>query len=216
LTTAAPGQVVAPGKSRRAWGSRALIATALGLMLGVLTNLAQGWLPGAWNQIANSGAIWCAIAFAAGALFYPPGSAKPAAVGGLCAEVGLVAGYYGYAEFARDGAGDLLFPLVWFGLALVAGPLSGVAGHWWRRSADARRRVAGLAAFAGLFGMEGLTYAWNLHYGPQAWTCLALFILAPLLLARTHKERAWTLGAAIPCALVAYALIGLPLHAVSA
>jgi len=31
-----------------------------GLGLGVLTNLAQGWLPGSWNQIANSGAAWSA------------------------------------------------------------------------------------------------------------------------------------------------------------
>jgi hypothetical protein len=215
MTTAAPGHLAAASNRRREWASRALIAVIAGLLLGVLTNLAQGWLPGAWNQIANSGAIWSAIAFAAGALLYQRGESWHAAVGGLAAETGLVVGYYGYAEFGRDGAGNLLFPLIWLGLALVAGPLFGVAGHWWRRSDDARRRVAGLAAFAGLFGMEGLVYAWKLHYGPQAWTCLGLFILAPLLMARAYKERALTLGAAIPCALLAYALIELPLQAVS-
>ena len=216
MTTATPGRLASPGNKLRGWAGRALMAATSGLLLGVLTNLAQGWLPGAWNQIANSGAIWCAVALAAGALSYQRDSSAQAAIIGLGAEAGLVAGYYGYAEFGRGSAGNLFYPLIWFGLAVVAGPLFGVAGHWWRRSGDARRRVAGLAAFAGLFGMEGLVYAWNLHYGPQAWTCLALFIVAPLLMARTGKERALTLGAAMPCALLAYALIELPLQAVSA
>ena len=77
------------------------MAATSGLLLGVLTNLAQGWLPGAWNQIAKSCATWCAVAFAAGALSYHRGSSARAAVSGLGAEAGLVAGYYGYAEFGR-------------------------------------------------------------------------------------------------------------------
>lgn len=214
-TTTTPSRPAAPGIRLRAWGGRVGAATGGGLLFGVLTNLAQGWLPGAWNQIANSGAVWSAAAFAAGALLQRQGRLSQSAIGGLGAEVGLVVGYYGYAEFGRDGIGDLAFPLVWLGMACVAGPLFGVAGHWWRRGQDARRPVAGLAAFAGLFGMEGLAYAWNLHYAPQAWTCLALFVLIPLLMARTHKERALTLGAAAPCALLAYALIELPLQAIS-
>jgi hypothetical protein len=43
-----------------------------------------------------------------------------------------------------------------------------------------------------------------------------LFILVPLLMARTLRERALTLGAAVPCALLGYALIELPLQTVSA
>lgn len=35
-----------------------------GLVFGALTNLAQGWLPGAWNQLANSGAVRSTVAFA--------------------------------------------------------------------------------------------------------------------------------------------------------
>ncbi|AOR37627.1 hypothetical protein BFF78_40300 [Streptomyces fodineus] len=178
--------------------------------------MAQGWLPGAWQQIANSGAVWSAVAFAAGALSSRRGSVFRSAIGGLGAETGLVVGYYGYAQFGRDGAGDLFFPLIWLGMACVAGPLSGVAGHWWRRGRDARRRVTGLAAFAGPFGMEGLAYAWNLHYAPQAWASLALFLLIPLLMARTHKERALTLAAAVVCAPLGYAVIELPLQWVSA
>ncbi|HET6859727.1 MAG TPA: DUF6518 family protein [Streptomyces sp.] len=207
-TAARPGGALG---ARRA----AAAATAGGLLLGVLTNLAQGWLPGAWNQLANSGALWSAAAFAAGALIALRGTVSQAAVGGLGAEAGLVVGYYGYAEFGRDGMGALLFPLVWLAMACVAGPLFGVAGHWWQRGSDARRRVVGLAAFAGLFGMEGLLYAWDLHYTPQAVACFTVFALVPLLLARTHRERALTLVAAAPCALLAYAVVVLPLQAVS-
>ncbi|MET8950918.1 DUF6518 family protein [Streptomyces sp. NPDC004393] len=215
MTTTAPSPPATLGKRVRTWGGRTVTAAGGGLLLGVLTNLAQGRLPGAWNQIANSGAIWSTVAFAAGALLYRRGSLTQAATGGLGAETGLVVGYYGYAEFGRGGMGNLFWPLIWLGMALVAGPLFGVAGHWWRRGRDVRRRVIGLAAFAGLFGMEGIVYAWNLHYAPQAWACLAVFALAPLLMARTHKERALTLGAAAPCALLAYAVIELPLQMLS-
>ncbi|MFE6894623.1 DUF6518 family protein [Streptomyces sp. NPDC057694] len=195
---------------------RAAAATAGGLLLGVLTNLAQGWLPGDWNQIANSGAVWSAVAFAAGAVLYPRGSVTQAALGGLGAEVGLVVGYYGYAEFGRDGMGDLSAPLLWLGMACVAGPLFGVAGHWWRRGRTKRTRVTAVAALAGLFGMEGLMYAWVLHYAPQAWTCLALALLIPLLMARALVERVLTLAVAVGFALVAFGLVVLPLQALSA
>ena len=215
MTTTSPSQLAAPGDRPRSRAGRVLMAAGGGLLLGVLTNLAQGWLPGAWNQIANSGAVWSAVAFGAGALLYRRSGPMQAAIGGLAAEIGLVVGYYGYAEVGRDGIGNLLFPLIWLGLACLAGPLFGVAGQWWRGGHDERRPVAGLAAFAGLFGMEGLLYAWRLHYAQQAWTCLALFLLVPLLLARSNKDRVLTLAAAVPCALLAYALIELPLQAVS-
>ncbi|MGW3283030.1 DUF6518 family protein [Streptomyces sp. NPDC001002] len=198
-------------------------ATGGGVLLGVLTNLAQGWLPGAWNQIANSGAVWSAVAFVAGALLAGRGGGTVvrAAVGGLGAEAGLVVGYYGYAEYGRDGMGSLFFPLVWLGMACVAGPLFGVAGYAWRRGnavagRDSWTRIAGLAAFAGLFGMEGVMFAWDLHYAPQAWGCFAVFVLVPLLMARTHRERALTLATAVPFALLAYAIVELPLQTVSA
>ncbi|MEV6056363.1 DUF6518 family protein [Streptomyces sp. NPDC052107] len=216
MTITMPSRPVGLRHRLRAWGGPTAVASGAGLLLGVLTNLAQGWLPGAWQQIANSGAVRSAVAFAAGALLYRQGPVSQAVVGGLGAEVGLAVGCYGYAEFGRDGAGDLFFPLVWLGMAGVAGPLPGVAGHWWRRGPDTRRHVTGLAVLAGLFGMEGLAYAWNPHYATQAWACLALFVLIPLLMARTHEERAFTLGAAVVCAPLAHLLIELPLRTMSA
>ncbi|MFD8061304.1 DUF6518 family protein [Streptomyces cyaneofuscatus] len=105
---------------------------------------------------------------------------------------------------------------MWLGLALVAGPLFGAAGWWWRRGPDVRRRVLSLGAFAGLWGMEGLMYAVDLGYMPEAYACLALFVLIPLLMARDHKERALTPGAAAVCGLVAYGGVEVPLQILSA
>ncbi|MER6694990.1 DUF6518 family protein [Streptomyces minutiscleroticus] len=211
-TTAADQSTTARGRMR-AGGGGIVPAAVGGLLFGVLTNLAQGWLPGAWNQIANSGAVWSVAAFAAGALPYRRASVLRAAIGGLAAEVGLVVGYYGYAEYGygRAGMGDLYWPLVWLGMACVAGPLFGAAGHWWRHGRNRARRVTGPAALAGVFGMEGLHYAWTLHYAPQAWAFLICSVLVALLMPRTHKERALTLGAAVAFAFLAYALVELPL-----
>ncbi|WP_210592373.1 DUF6518 family protein [Streptomyces sp. GESEQ-35] len=198
-----PATISLPGTSRGGWACATASACAGGLVVGVLTNLAQGRLPGAWNQLANSGAVWSVVAFVAGALLARRVSLSAAAVAGLCAESGLVVGYYGYAEVARDGMGSLHAPLVWLGMAFIAGPLFGVGGVWWR-GRDPRRRVIALAALAGVFGMEAIQYAWVLHYAPQAWACLAALVLVALLMGRTHRERAVTLGTAIPFSLLAY------------
>lgn len=59
--------------------------------------------------------------------------------------------------------------------------------------------------------VEGIHYAWILHHTTQAWSCLAVALLVSLLMARNHKERALTLGAAAAFSLVAYAAVELPL-----
>ncbi|MEU6350064.1 DUF6518 family protein [Streptomyces sp. NPDC047072] len=192
-----------------------LSASAAGIALGVLTNLAQGWLPGTFNQIANSGAVWCVPAFAAGALVAEKAAVRSSALAGLCTTIGLVVGYYGYAELGRSGMGSLAWPLVWLAMAVVSGPLFGVAGAWWRQGRTPSRRVVGLAALAGVFGMEALLAALVLHYEGQAWGCVVLLVLVPLAMARRHKERALTLLTALVFSPVAYAVIELPLQHVS-
>ncbi|MFF4804732.1 DUF6518 family protein [Streptomyces sp. NPDC001351] len=188
-------------------------APLAGVGLGILTNLAQGVLPGASNQIANSGAVWCVPAFAAGALVAGghPALRKPV-LAGLCTTIGLVVGYYGYAEFGRSGMGSPFWPLVWLAMALISGPLFGAAGAWWRHGRTTGRRVVALAALSGVFGMESIQYAWVLHYAPQAWTCAALLVAIPLLMARQHRERALTLLTALAFSAIAYAVIELPLQ----
>jgi hypothetical protein len=191
-------------------------APLAGVGLGVLTNLAQGRLPGAWNQIANSGAVWCVPAFVAGALVAGQMMAlRKSALAGVCTTIGLVIGYYGYAEFGRSGMGSLAWPLVWLAMALISGPLFGIAGAWWRRGHSRHRRIIGPAALAAVFGMEAILYTWVLHYATHALACTVLLVLTPLLPARQHKERALTLLASLPLSALAYIVIELPLQHVS-
>ncbi|MEW1615926.1 MULTISPECIES: DUF6518 family protein [unclassified Streptomyces] len=176
-----------------------------GLVLGVMTNLAQGWLPGAWNNIVNSGAVWSAVAFVAGVVLADR-RVRVAMAGGLASEVGLVAGYYGFAEFGRGGMGHLPVVLLWLSMALVAGPLFGAAGSWWRRG-SLKRRVVGCAALAGVFGAEAVHYAFVLQYMPQAWVCAVLMMGLPLGMTRDNRERALMLSVAVLLALCAYAVV---------
>ncbi|MET7473487.1 DUF6518 family protein [Streptomyces sp. NPDC005648] len=200
-----------PGLNR--WWISAPVA---GIALGVLTNLAQGTLPGASNQIANSGAVWCVPAFTAGALVAAGGLApRKSVLAGLGTTIGLVVGYYGYAEFGRSGMGNAFWPVVWLVTALVSGPLFGAAGAWWRRGRTVHRRVVGLAALAGVFGTEAVLAGRVLHYAGQTWACAALLVLIPLTLARGHKERALTLLTALPLSVIAYVVVELPLQQLS-
>ncbi|MEU4098722.1 DUF6518 family protein [Streptomyces sp. NPDC026673] len=190
------------------------VGLAAGITLGVLSNLAQGWLPGASNHIPNSGAVWSAVAFAAGVFLAGRASLLTAAVTGLLTELGLVIGYYGYAEFGRDGVGSLTMPLVWAGAACVAGPLFGVAGVWSCKGSNSARRVAGTAALAGVFGGEGVHFARVLHYSTAATGCFVVLLLVSLLLPRTLKERALTLSAAVVLSLVSHGVVGAAGHIV--
>ncbi|WP_326580906.1 DUF6518 family protein [Actinacidiphila glaucinigra] len=172
-------------------------------------------LPGASNQIPNSGAVWSASAFAAGAILASRASLLIAAVTGLLTELGLVIGYYGYAEFGRDGMGALDMPLFWASAACVAGPLFGVAGVWSRTGRNSWRRVAGTAALAGVFGGEGVGYAWVHHYWTQATGCFVVLLLVSLLLPRTLKDRALTLSVAVVFSLLSYVVVGAAGHVVN-
>ncbi|MFE2253910.1 DUF6518 family protein [Streptomyces cyaneofuscatus] len=79
-------------------------------------------MPDTWQQLANSGAVWSAVAFAVGAVLYRQERIVQAASGGAVAEVGLVVGYYGYAEFGRDGAGRAVSSSRWCGWGWRSSP----------------------------------------------------------------------------------------------
>ncbi|WP_329318976.1 MULTISPECIES: DUF6518 family protein [unclassified Streptomyces] len=181
---------------------------AAGLVLGLLTNLAQGWLPGSFNQIPNSGAVWSAAAFAAGVILAHRATPVLAAGTGLLTELGLVIGYYGYAACGRDGIGALTMPLLWAAAACVAGPLFGVAGFLSRNGSSAARRIAGTAALAGVFGGEGFYYARVLHHSTEATACILVLVVLSLLLPRTLRDRTLTLAAAVGLSLLSFVVVG--------
>ncbi|WP_330314308.1 MULTISPECIES: DUF6518 family protein [unclassified Streptomyces] len=185
-----------------------VLCAATGIALGVLTNLLQGWLPWPWSQLANSGGVWSVLAFATGAVLAARvGDVRRIAAAGALAEIGLVVGYYGYAELGRGGMGSLTFPLVWLVMACVAGPLFGAAGAWSRRSPRLWRRVASLGAVGGLFGSESLHSWLTLGYADQAIACAVAACALPLALARTWRERGLGLAVTALASPVAYAAV---------
>src|SRR5262245_3824741 len=102
--------------SRARWFAMAVVA---GLVTGVLTLAGQSVLPGAWNRLANSGAIWVSVAFAI-ATVAP--SIRVAAVGGLVALLSALAGYFGSVATLHVGVSTASL-VIWGGVAVVGGPV---------------------------------------------------------------------------------------------
>lgn len=182
-----------------------------GLLVGVVTNVLQGVLPDALQAVSNSGSVWTVAAFAAGALVKVAG--RVAVLAGVATQVGAVVGYYGYAEVVRDGMGDLTYPLFWLALGLVAGPIFGTAGAWWR-TGDGWRRIAGPALLGGVFGMDALWYEFGLRSHGDAIAYGVVGALIPLLMSHTIRDRAIglvaTAGLSVGAVLALTALTKLP------
>jgi hypothetical protein len=189
------------------WAQRIGIMILAGLGVGALTVLGQGSLPGSWNHFANSGAMWLLAAFLIGALMPSYRWAAPA---GVVTLFGALAGYtlttatIGYAYTVSAFA-------FWGAVGLVGGPVFGAAGRGWR-SPDIRLRVIGLALLGGVFAAEGWYYMnRSLQDFLAGWLFIAIGLLLAVLLARSNKERLYTLLVMLPITMVGigvYALIG--------
>ncbi len=197
--------VSAPGG--QAWKIAALVAS-VGLGTGVVSFLVQGRLPGDWYYLGNSGAVWLVPTFFMGALV---GSQRWAAVAGLATLAGCLVGY-----FVSGTLGGVAYAWVyigyWAGVALVGGPVFGLAGRWWR-DVHRPRRVLALALLGGVFIAEG---AYTLLVNPHlsvGWPLITAGVAAPLVVGRSAGDRLWALAALVPAAALggaAYAaLLGL-------
>jgi hypothetical protein len=132
----------------------ALLASAVaGIAAGVATLALQGVLPGAWNTLADSGAVWTVIAFATAAALR--GSRRLAVTSGLLVLVGEVFGYYVVAAAQQGIAVTVSEQVLWTVAALWIGPLAGLAGYWWRHGSPARSVASG-CGLAGVMAGEGL------------------------------------------------------------
>lgn len=131
----------------------ALPAAAIaGLVAGGLTCLLQQFLPGDWNTVVNSGAVWTVVAYVVAALVARTQSG--AALAGLLVLVGEVAGYYIYLADVRHLPGLHSAEILWAVAALWIGPLTGLAAYR-ARWGDAVQRMTSLAAIAGVIAGEG-------------------------------------------------------------
>lgn len=126
------------------------IAAGAGLLVGVLTSFAQGFLPEVLSPMANSAGSWSLIAFLLASLCPRRGFAVAIGVLSLLA---MVAGY----DLASVLRGFPVSPggsLFWVTAAVVVGPFLGLGGHALR----SRNRLAPAAvgAVSGVLVGEGV------------------------------------------------------------
>jgi hypothetical protein len=161
-----------------------------GLVVGVVTMLGQSVLPGDLNTLVNSGAIWALFAFLFSSLMP---SNKWAAVAGFLTLIGTVFGYYAGVQLILDiqdvgGAG------FWGLVALVAGPIFGVAGRWWRTEKGILH-VLSIGLLGGVFAAEGIQL---LRGAPNkilsGWLEIGIGILIVLILGRSLKAKGYGLA----------------------
>ena len=129
---------------------RALLVAGAGLATGGMTLLGQAMLDAEWNRLANSGAIWLAVAFAVGSRM---ASDREAVVAGTLT---LLFALVGYQLAARAVAASIGVTglVIWSGTALVGGPVYGFAGRRWGAGAG-RARVYALGLLGAVFVAEG-------------------------------------------------------------
>lgn len=182
-------------------------------MLGLLSAINDEW-PW-WIQVFNLGAPWVLTAFGVG---YFARSAPGGAALGLVALLVAVAAYYtgglvlGIREYASTAAESTQ---VWGAVALVVGPVFGIAGHFARRRQELPRAVAAGALAAALWGeaawasQHGLRWPWELVSARldgmaewAAWGLFALGLAAVLSIPATRRGMAGAILAGLAGAVI--------------
>lgn len=187
-----------------AGGAGVVVAFAGGVMLGTLSLLLNGLLPGGSNRLVNSGAVWVVGAFVAGALVRE-GTWRVWRAG-TAVLVGAVAGYYGSLAVVEPhpvGPASLTGPVEWALVGLAAGPLFATAGAWWRTSAPGRRLVA-LSLLGGVFIAEGAYLLARHRPVMEAFIVAGIGVLVPLVLGREARDRVYGVLGLIPAAVVGF------------
>lgn len=165
-------------------------------------------MPGDWNTLVNSGAVWLLVAFLISAVAPSTAWAVVAGMGTLIVEV---MGYF-VSVWLLVGV-DIPFggTLFWLLVAVVAGPIFGIAGHWWRVG-NKRQHVLALALMGGVFLAEGsIAMLWGEQYKLTSRRVeISIGLLIPLLLGRSWQTRLAGVGALfviVPLGLTAYQVI---------
>ena len=191
-------------KTRRALGgdrgraSRSLLVAGAGLATGGLTLLGQAVLDAEWNRLANSGAIWLAVAFAVGSRM---ASDREAVVAGVATLLFALVGYQ-LAARVTGAAISVTGLVIWSGTAFVGGPVYGFAGRRWGVGTG-RGRVVALSLLGAVFVAEG---AYTLLVIPDlarvGWVEVVVGLALPVLLGRGGRERVAGVALLVPLACV--------------
>jgi hypothetical protein len=187
-TTRTGGRTTPSGSPpRRVASSGALVALAVGLALGGLTDEGQHWLPWAASSLANSGGSWVLVSFV---VALAAGTVGRAVVRGGAALVGLVIGYYVVAALrgVPVGASSVEF---WVVAALVIGPLVGLAAGWVRHGQPSQvavgaGTVGGLLVGEAAYSLRFLSGSTSATYW-SAQFVLGLSLMLALLVWRARR-----------------------------
>jgi hypothetical protein len=178
-------------------GGRLVIVAAVGLLVGVVTQIGQSVLPNGVSQAANAISPWLLAAFLLGSQMP---DRRWAAAAGFGVLVFALVGYYGMIQL-RYGYGGSTGSLAFWGLgALVGGPLFGVAGWSWRSGAG-WRRAAAIGLLAAVPIAEGIYLTRILPDVTVGLGFVVVGLLVPLLFGRTSADR-WRAYVAVLPALV--------------
>lgn len=171
-----------------------LVALAVGLVTGVLTQIGQSVLPDGIRQVANSISPWLTVAFIVGTLMPRPGVA--ALTGFLALALALV-GYYAMVllRFGYTGGGSAL--ILWTVGSVLGGAVFGPAGFYWRRGGLVQR-VAAIALLAGVFVSEGIYLTLILPEVLIGVGFAVAGLIVPLVLGRSWPERMYAWLGIIP------------------
>ena len=202
-------------RSRTRWSPA--IAVLGGLTIGALTLGGQRVLPGAYNQLANSGAVWSVAAFAS-ARFLPVRMGRAAIVGAFVL-FGAVVGYYASTTLVLHddvNAATMRAPLAWLVVAVIAGPLLGIAGMLARVDDRARIRAVALALPGAVFVGEAVYQASVNHYATVATLLAVIGVLVTPLFARSRSDRLRAAIAFVPVSVAGVGVVGAGYAAVNA
>ncbi len=158
----------------------------LGLVVGVVTQILQGYHLGSWAWIANSGGPWLLAAFAAGAVMR--GMALGAVIG-VTTLTGANLGYAAAVTWIEHGTSSTSTTVFWIIIGVLGGPVFGAAGTWWRIAPGWRRAVAAGtigAVFVGE-GIRGLWFITPVQHG--GWEQIVIGVVLAIWLAQTWRER---------------------------
>lgn len=190
-----------------------LTATLVGLATGAATLAGQAVLPVEANRLANSGAVWVSVAFA---VAWRTRSDRSAALAGLLTLLAALVGYFVAAALVQAGISTSTVA-IWVGVAVVGGPVFGVAGRW-RATGSERRAMLGVALLGGVYLAEGIFTLWQVpHMALAGWLSVLVGVVITLLLPRDRDARLPTVVLVVPLAaigVVGYALIDLVFRSV--
>ncbi|PEJ98034.1 hypothetical protein CN558_11190 [Bacillus wiedmannii] len=189
-----------------------LIPIIVGIIVGILTKLGQGILPGHWNSLANLGSVWLVPSFFVASFSY---SKRTAILSGILALLGMVLGYYGYAIVIENVAHSIYFISVWIVCAFIGGTIFGIAGFLWKDTTNPLHKF-GSALISGVFVTDGLHILLNFedysHMLPVGYTEVIVGIILILVLERSNANRISSFLMMVPIiilGLIGYKLLSL-------